>query len=398
MRILLSLICIVSASTLFAQNTLKLSDKAQVHVLTCGPYYEELYAAFGHSAIRVYDPENNIDLIYNYGVFDFDQPNFYLNFAKGFLYYKLAVQQYENFKYYYMYFNRFIHEQQLNLTLEQKQKVFDFLQWNALPENQYYRYDYFDDNCATRVRDAFVTALGDELVYDLDYVEGGLTIRELTDLYLGPYPWGDLGIDLGLGLPIDVKATSWMYMFLPDYIEQAFAEAKVYHGDSLVRLVNENIVTYASEPQPEQPQTIFTPTVVFWLFLVMIVVITIWQWRMKKRGRWMDMVLFSITGLLGWALLLLWLATDHQDAAKNLNILWAFPLSFPFVYWLNRDVIPGWLAAYFAGYAILLIFLLIFWLLLPQELHYSLIPICIALALRAGKIYLIDRKLTTGKT
>jgi len=94
----------------------KLSDKAEILVLTLVPAQTELYSAFGHSAIRVYDPENKIDRIYNYGVFDFNQPNFYLNFARGFLNYKLDTVDYPRFKYVYMYYNRSIHEQVLNFN------------------------------------------------------------------------------------------------------------------------------------------------------------------------------------------------------------------------------------------------------------------------------------------
>ena len=392
----LSLILSFTASFLSAQG-FKLSDKAEIRVLTCGADVDELYSAFGHSAIRVYDPERRIDLVFNYGVFDFDQPNFYLNFAKGFLYYKLAVQDYQNFKYAYIYHNRFIHEQKLNLTAQQKQKVFDFLQWNAKPENQFYRYDYFYDNCATRIRDAFVAALGDELVFDLDYVEGGMTIRALTDLYLGPYPWGDLGIDLGLGLPMDVEATSWMYMFLPDYIEQAFGSASIYHEGQRVPLVEENIVTYASVPTDQQISLLWTPAFLFWSLFAIVLSATMWQWRSNhtvRKLRLLDVALFSIIGLLGWALLLLWLATDHQAAARNMNVLWAFPLNFPIALWLLKNQPPKWLKYYFGFIAILLALILIFWVVLPQHLHFSLIPLCLLLCIRAVFLYLSLRKIS----
>src|SRR5690606_11540839 len=115
MRNLLLVFCLYFSLSVDAQNV-KLSNNAEIHVLTCGPYIDELYSAFVHNAIRVYDLENRSDRIYNYGAFDFDQPNFYLNFARGNLYYKLAVQQYRNFKNFYIHFNRFIHEQELNLT------------------------------------------------------------------------------------------------------------------------------------------------------------------------------------------------------------------------------------------------------------------------------------------
>jgi hypothetical protein len=115
----------------------QLSERAIISVLTCGPY-DELYSAFGHSAFRIYDPINNINVVCNYGTFDFDQPNFYLNFARGYNLYSLAVQDYQRFEDVYIYQNRFIHEQVLNLTAEQKQKLFDYLQWNSKPENAAY--------------------------------------------------------------------------------------------------------------------------------------------------------------------------------------------------------------------------------------------------------------------
>lgn len=392
MRIFLTIVFLFTSFCIHGQS-IKLSSKAEIYVVTCGPYIGELYSAFGHSAIRVTDPVNRIDLIYNYGIFDFDQPNFYLNFAKGFLYYKLAVQDYENFKYTYIYYNRFIHEQRLNLSVDQKQRVFDFLQWNAQPENQYYRYDYFYDNCATRVRDAFVKALGEEVVFNLDYVDGGLTIRELTDLYLQPnYPWGDLGIDLCLGLPMDKTATSWMYMYLPDYIEQGFASAEVIKGSQKEPLVIENIVTFASTPSESDLPLAFTPVFLFWFFFVIILVTSIWQWLRKKRGKYLDVFLFVLTGLLGWFLLLLWLATDHQAAARNMNILWAFPLNIPVAFWLLKKDPPKWAFTFYGFFTVLLLLLVVFWSLLPQHLHYSLIPICLALTVRSAKIWVIDRK------
>jgi hypothetical protein len=103
-------------------QSVQLSEQATISVITCGPWQGELYSAFGHSAFRVHDPAQGIDEAYNYGVFDFDQPNFYLNFARGYMYYKLGVYDYNRFRDIYIYYNRYIHEQVLNLTQEQKQK------------------------------------------------------------------------------------------------------------------------------------------------------------------------------------------------------------------------------------------------------------------------------------
>ncbi|MEJ2005805.1 MAG: DUF4105 domain-containing protein, partial [Cyclobacteriaceae bacterium] len=234
-----------------AVGQIRLSESAEIRVLTCGPYQGELYSAFGHSAIRVYDPDVGIDYLFNYGVFDFDQPNFYLNFARGFLHYQLAVTDYRYFRDAYISRNRYIHEQVLNLNAGEKQAFFDFLQWNMKPENRYYYYDYFYDNCATRVRDALVRTFGDSIEFDGSYIDTEYTIRDLTDIYLQQQPWGDLGIDLCLGLPMDTVASPYMYMFLPDYIEKEFDNAYIIRKGSRIPLVKETIVTYEAVPEPD---------------------------------------------------------------------------------------------------------------------------------------------------
>src|ERR1041385_449800 len=177
------------------ENTPQLSPQAEISIITLGPWQGELYSAFGHSAIRVYDPKYPFDAFYNYGVFSFNQPNFYLNFARGHLNYKLDVDPYAPWRDYYISYNRFVHEQILNLNAEQKQKVFDYLYWNSMPENQYYLYDYFYNNCATKLRDVIKITLKDQVQFDSTFIKTDYTIRQLTDLYLKHQPWGDLGID-----------------------------------------------------------------------------------------------------------------------------------------------------------------------------------------------------------
>ncbi|UII33475.1 DUF4105 domain-containing protein [Fulvivirga ulvae] len=376
-----------------SQN-LKLSEKADIHILTCGPYQGELYSAFGHSAIRVKDPRKGYDILYNYGVFDFDQPNFYLNFARGHLNYKLGVTEYRNFRDYYIYYNRYIHEQVLNLSHQQKQELFDFLQWNALPENQYYLYDYFYDNCATRVRDALVMAFGDSVQFDGSYINTNYTIRGLTDLYLKQQPWGDLGIDICLGLPMDKVAAPYEYMFLPDYIEKGFNQATIVRAGKRVPLVKKTIVTYDSTLEEDQASVV-TPFTLFIILLVIGSMVTYFGFRKGKLYAGFDAILFSVTGLIGWLLLLLWLATDHRAAAGNLNLLWAIPLHFPVALLLIIRKRPLFLKRYFNVIWILSILLLISWAFLPQQLHYALIPFVMLISLRA---YYIQRYLSRNET
>jgi len=367
-------------------QSLALSEGAQISVITCGPTPNELYAAFGHSAIRVYDPDQQIDFAYNYGVFDFDQPNFYLNFARGYLYYKLGVYYYPHFRDYYISHNRYVHEQILDLTAEQKQKVFDYLEWNGKPENQTYRYDYFYNNCATKIRDVLAETLKDELKFDGSFVKTDYTIRDLTDLYLGPQPWGDLGIDICLGLPMDKKASPYEYMFLPDYIEYSFDNATI----SSKPIVKQKVSVYEAIPEGI-PFSFFHPWILFGTFLLITMALSYYDWKRKKLSKWFDVIVFSAMGWVGILLLLLWTATDHQAAAKNFNLLWAFPLHAMAGIILLRKNAKPWLAKYFLGISILLAVTLALWFFLPQQLNIFLIPFAMALMIRA---WLISKLLT----
>jgi hypothetical protein len=386
------LLALTLFSSLCSAQT-KLSDKAEISVITCGPGQRELYSAFGHSAFRIQDTTLHMDDVYNYGVFDFNQPNFYLNFARGYSYYKLAVYDYKHFEYQYIYYDRYIHEQKLNLTRAQKQKLFDFLQWNAQPENQFYRYDYFYDNCATKIPDVVVKAFGDSVTFDGSYIKTQYTIRELTDLYLKHQPWGDFGIDICLGLPMDKKLTPYEYMFLPDFVEKGFAHATIKQRNTVVPLVKERIATYESTGEAPK-DTVLTPLVVFSFFFILIAIIS---YRDIKRGKLLqlvDVVLFSVLGLLGVLFLLLWIATDHRAAAKNLNLLWALPTHLIVVFAFIKN--PKWLMNYFMAIAILSVLLLLTWPILPQRLHYALIPLVMAVGLRAFTQYYIRKHQTTN--
>ncbi len=353
----------------------QLSPQSFISVITCGPGQTELYSAFGHTAIRVYDPVLGLNQIYNYGVFDFSQPNFYLNFARGRNYYKLAVQDYPQFEYYYRYFNRYIHEQVLNLNTHQKQRLFDFLQWNARPENCSYRYDYFYDNCATKIPAVLRQLFADSLQFHYPHITTSYSFRQLTDQYLAYQPWGYLGIDLCLGLPMDKKASPYEYMFLPDYVE-AGLDYTTLNGQPLVQRKN---IVYQPVPS-EISNGWFTPLTVFSSLLVVTLLITVYDFRRKKISVLFDRVLFGITGALGIVLLLLWVATDHRAAAWNLNLLWALPTHVIAV------VLPGKklnrLKQYFKISALLLALLLVGWLWLPQQLNTALLPVLGCLLLR----------------
>jgi hypothetical protein len=378
--IALLLLCQTAIAQPKVTNTPQLSPRAEISILTLGPWQGELYSAFGHSAIRVYDPEYPFDAFYNYGVFSFNQPNFYLNFARGHLNYKLDVDPYAPWRDYYISYNRFVHEQILNLNAEQKQKVFDYLYWNSMPENQYYLYDYFYNNCATKLRDVIKITLKDDVQFDTTFIKTDYTIRQLTDLYLKHQPWGDLGIDICLGLPMDKRASPYEYMFLPDYVEQSFDHATVRNDSVTLPLVKANVSVYESQPE-EPPVTVLHPFVVFGLFLALTIFITARDIKRRRQSKWYDAIVFGVVGLVGLLLFFLWTATDHRAAARNLNILWAMPLHLVFIplYLMSKKIAT----TYFKGIAILIALLLLTWSWLPQQLNVFLIPLIVALGIRA---------------
>jgi Domain of unknown function (DUF4105) len=353
----------------------RLSPESHISLITLAPSQKELISAFGHTAIRVYDHISGMDYFYNYGVFSFNQPNFYLNFARGHNMYQLGVYDYQSAKEYYTNENRTIHEQILNLTQSQKQRLYEYLNNNALPENKYYLYDYFYDNCATRPRDVLKTVFGDSIKFDETPEKRLITIRGLTDIYLDRQPWGDLGIDICLGMPMDKVASRTEYMFLPDSLESGFDRAMIKSDSAWIGLVREKIIVSDSK-QEKSGFSILHPWLVFGSISLILIAFSYFDWKKRKATAWVDRIISIVTGAIGLLLVLLWTATSHKAAANNLNVLWALPtnLIFPFITKFRKR--------YFLFAASLTGGLLLSWFLLPQQLHVFLIPLVVGFGAR----------------
>jgi hypothetical protein len=356
----------------WAQPKIQLTDASQVSLVTCGPG-EELYEAFGHTAIRIYEPSLEFDAVYNYGTFDFDQPNFYWNFVQGRSLYMLAVNRYSNFIGSYEYYNRSVREQFLDLSLEQKQALFDKLTWNAKKENREYLYDYFFDNCSTRPRDIIVEALNGNIEFDSTYLgDNRLSIRQLTDLYiLKEQPWGDLGIDLCLGAVIDKPATSMQYMYLPEKLEEAFDHAYTIKDGVRVPLVIKKQTTFQASSVVREKSWV-VPQIIFVAFLLFSAVFLSIFRAAKRSTRIFDGLIFMITSFIGWNAIFLWFFTNHFSADYNWNILWALPTNAIFGYALLKKERPKWTGHYALFLIVLYTGLLVGWNYVPQLLHHSL--------------------------
>ncbi len=358
-------------------NSQNLREETKVSLITCGPG-TELYSIFGHSALHIYDPALGLDRVYNYGTFDFDTPNFYVKFSRGKLDYFLNITNYPSFIYSYEREGRWVYNQELNLSLEQKTKIFNFLENNALPQNKYYQYDFFYDNCSTRLRDVLEEVLGDELVYpEISGDKEATTFRELIEEYLVSMPWSDLGIDLALGLPCDKEADFREMMFLPDYLKDNLQTAILLNDSGERPLVSSQGLVLA-ERIPEELRAKKRVNWIFWILLV-FALLTGYLVSPKKMA-WFDVPFFVLSGLLGVFILLLWFATDHSATKWNLNVLWALPSWLYGAFLLIAKRINR---KFFKIHAIVTFTIMVFWIVIPQSYHQAVIPITLALAARS---------------
>ncbi|WP_242926242.1 Lnb N-terminal periplasmic domain-containing protein [Pontibacter vulgaris] len=380
---LIGALCLLSFQSQAQFEGIRISPDAKISLITCSPG-AELYSVFGHSAVRVQDPALGLDVIFNYGTFDFNEPNFYLKFIQGKLNYKLSAAHFQDFVYNYEMDNRSIYEQELNLTPEQNQQYWLFLTNNYLPANRFYLYDFFFDNCATRIRDGLEKTFPNEVKFNISQLDKDLSFRNLIDLYLPPQPWGDFGIDLALGARIDREATPYEYMFLPDYLSKGFANATLTQNSKATPLTKGQKVIFERDPNQTPPAGFFTPAVALWLFFAIALALTILDYTRKQRSRGFDLGLFLVTGLLGVLLFLLWVGTDHQATANNFNLLWALPTHVIVAFYLRKQTLPAWVTKYLLVSATVCAILLAAWPWWPQQFHVAFIPLVLTLGMRAA--------------
>lgn len=308
----------------YSKNTL--SDSSKISFITCGSG-DELYSTFGHSAIRVYDPQNGMDLVFNYGTFDFGDPKFYSKFVRGKLNYFLSIAHFEDFLEDYINENRSVYEQVLNLSTEDHNAVLEYLKENYKEENRFYLYDFFFNNCSTRQLDVLENVLKTRLVYPPEVQDiSNSSFRQLTDPYLTHMPWSDFGIDLGLGSPTDRKAHYVEHAYLPDKLKDLIAASHVQIGDSLKPLVKESYFLFNNTTISETENNSVIDPLSFTLILLGIgIMYTLYGFRKGYYCSWFDSLLFMIVGLTGCLLFFLWFGTDHTATVWNYNLLWALP-------------------------------------------------------------------------
>lgn len=365
--------------------SVELSKNTKVSILTYDPG-EELYSVFGHTAIRVYDPENDIDNIYNYGTFDFDTPFFAIKFVRGNLMYQLAKGKFMTVLYYMPRENRTVYVQDLNLKQAEKQNLYDALEDNYKPENRYYQYDFFYDNCATRVRDIIENSLTRQLSFEkYDYSEK--TFRNILKDYIAEFYWYDLGINILMGMNADKEATLKEFMFIPDYIKDIYSEAAIYSDSTRQPFASQPKIIYKST---EEDHSGSSSEFIVWLLSLLIAMITIYEIIANTYFKPFDIFLFLLTGLVGVLLLLLWTGSLHIVFKNNLNVLWLLPTNLILAFWIikNRSYEAIYYYSLIAGGLILII--LVLWNFLPQSFSVTMVPFLVVLLMRYVNLFRIS--------
>ena len=374
----------VSIQYNFSQK-LVLSDQSEISIITAGPG-DVLYEAFGHSAIRVKDATLNLDIIFNYGLFDFNQPNFYVNFVKGRLLYRLGKQSFRRFITSYDYQQRWVKDQVLNLSLVDRIKIFEYLNENSLPENAEYLYDPYFNNCATKLRDIAKEILGNKIQFPSSFSDENFTLRQLMNQELPWNTWGSFGINLALGNTLDKEIIADNYMYLPDYVHKGFQKATITENKITTPLVLEERQLLRYNEKQIKIQW-YNPFFVFSLLLLITIVVTFRDQKRNIRSKWLDFTLFFVTGVLGIIICFLWFFTDHYTAPNNFNLLWAFVLNFFVAFILLKSRIPSWTSNYLLFYLFLLFGTIVNSFIGLQQFSNAVFPIIAMLFLRTFYIY-----------
>ena len=304
----------------------QLSSAAAVSILTCNPG-EESYSIYGHTAIRITDPGQNLDIVFNYGVFSYETPDFLYRFAKGQTDYRMDGGRFVGFLPEYEEEKRSVYEQVLNLSPDGKNKLFQALIENFKPENRVYRYNFFMDNCATRVRDMIERNAGAPVRFAETHQTE--TYRELIKHFHHSFRWFDLGIDLLVGKKADVPVSAYGQMFLPDYLKDQFAKATITIDGKTQPLVLETR-TLIEYPNSKLNSDWPWPAIVFGLFFVFVLVLSVRGFLRKTKTDWLDYSLFALSGVAGLIIGWFTLYSEHPAMSPNYNLLWAFPLNVVF--------------------------------------------------------------------
>lgn len=362
-------------SLTFKSNAQPGNQHIKISLLTCGTG-EELYSLFGHTALRIQDTVFHTDVVYNWGGFDYDTPNFYLKFMRGQLLYFASESSFQDFLVEYREDNRSVYEQVLNVDSTDKAILLQALGDNLQPDKIYYKYDFLLDNCTTRVRDILLKHVPQAAIKG-SIVEPGTTSRDMIHFYLdrGGQPWAKLGIDILLGQRVDQKVNNQDAMFMPEFLMKGI-DSTTFSNKNIVG--NKQLVLDGS--QPAEHLHIYQPLIFFSIISVLFFCIYFFNTKNKRFAAVLDGLLLYVTGLIGFVVVFMWFFTDHTVCKNNFNIAWALPTNFIAAFFAAKKSRGNYV--YFRTVSIITILLIIAWFWLPQQMNIALLPVILLLLYR----------------
>ena len=326
--ILSGFLLLLCSSIIRAQDTLSVqsseSSPFRFSVLTCTPG-TDAYAHFGHTAILLEDTIAKRNAVFNYGCFDDSQKNFILNFMAGNTNYLLEAESLDFFLWRYRQTGNGVTRQELDLTSDESQKLWDLLVWNMQRENQTYLYNWLYDNCTERARDIIEKAINGKVLYERS--SSSLTAREMLHEKLTNAPWLQLGIDIILGSEIDKPIGKRIQMFLPDFYEAELTKAYIVDSNGVKRpLVSETEIKQEPTELSRETASPITPNIVFYSILGLIVCLTIIDIVRRKLFICTDILLLTAQGITGIVIAGLFFFSKHPAVDSNWMVIAFNPL------------------------------------------------------------------------
>ena len=351
-------------------------DSIKVSLMTCAPG-TEIYALFGHTALRYEDTARGEDWVFNYGMFSFNTPHFIYRFVKGETDYELGVTPYSYFEGSYAMRGSSVYQQTLNLTMAEKQKLRRLLEENYQPENRVYRYNFFYDNCTTRARDIIEECIEGKVVYP-DGKEG-LSFRDIVHQYTKGHEWDELGIDMCLGSEADEPVDARKQMFAPFYMLEAVGKATIVAGDSVRPFVLQEKKVVDVEPEGGEGGFPLSPLVCVFVLMGAVCLVGWIQLKVKKVIWIWDLFLFGVQGLAGCVIAFLVCFSTHPTVGSNWLILLLNPIPLIYLPVMVYRAIKGKKDLY---HLINIVYLTLFIMIMPfvqQKFNVTVLPLALCL-------------------
>lgn len=302
------------------------ADTERFSVLTCSPG-DEAYSLFGHTALRYVNEEKKVDVVFNYGYFDFNSPGFMWRFALGETDYRLGAVPFRFFIPEYVDRGSSITEQILDLTPEQVERLLNALVENNKPENRVFRYNYFYKNCTTMARDKFLEIVSGDSKVVFEESGDDKSFRDELNRMTADHPWFAFGINVILGSDVDATATKEELQFIPSNLMNDLDKAYIVDSDGNRRpLVKEKrVLVHENKPKVEQGN--FTPFYASLLLLLLTMIVMLCELRRKKTFWGYDIILMLMQGAAGLGILFMWIFSEHPAVGSNYAILLLNPLA-----------------------------------------------------------------------